>query len=89
MTDADRIKLIKLDQLITEDDMDGLLQQLLKEVEANMRREGILLSESDEDEGLRRMYVGYLYRQRQAPELPMPRMLRYALNNRLMGKGGD
>lgn len=88
MTEQDRIALIKLDQLITEDDMDNLLKQLLKEAEANMAREGITLTESDEDEGLRRMYTGYLYQQRQDPGMQMPRMLRYALNNRVMHEKG-
>ncbi len=88
MTEQERIDLIKLDQLITEGDMDGLLKQLLKEAEANIRREGITLSDSDDDEGLRRMYTGYLYQQRQEPGMQMPRMLRYALNNRVMHEKG-
>ena len=37
-----------------------------------------------EDGGLMVMYAAWLYRKRANDEAVMPRMLRYALNNRLM-----
>ena len=49
-------------------------------------REGVTLQEpySAEDAQLIIMYASYLYRKRATDE-PMPRMLRWALNNRIFG----
>ena len=53
-------------------------------------REGVTLTEpyTSEDANLIVMYASYLYRKR-ATEEPMPRMLRWALNNRIFGRDAD
>lgn len=50
-------------------------------------REGVQLQEpySDEDAQLIIMYASYLFRKRATDE-PMPRMLRWALNNRIFAE---
>ena len=62
------------------------LQNLLGLADALIKREGIHLTDSIEDNNLRVMYAAYLYRKRASPETAMPRMLRYALNNRKFGE---
>ena len=49
------------------------------------QREGIALAETLEDAQLVEMYAAYLVRKRATTE-PMPRMLRWALNNRLFSQ---
>ena len=49
-------------------------------------REGINLTESIEDGNLIVMYAAYLYRKRADSSPVMPRMLRYALNNRVFSE---
>ena len=53
-------------------------------------REGLTLTEpyTNEDANLIVMYASYLYRKRATDEA-MPRMLRWALNNRIFGRGAD
>ena len=48
-------------------------------------REGVALTDSVEDGQLVEMYAAYLVRKRATTE-PMPRMLRWALNNRLFSQ---
>ena len=50
-------------------------------------REGVTLTNSAEDAQLIIMYAAYLYRKRATNE-GMPRMLRWALNNRIFSGGG-
>ena len=50
-----------------------------------IKREGVCLRENIEDLELVEMYDAYLIRKRATNE-GMPRMLRYALNNRLFGQ---
>ena len=58
--------------------------ELAKLIENNIR-EGITLADTPEDAQLIEMYAAYLYRSRRDTSLQMPRMLRWALNNRLFG----
>ena len=53
-------------------------------------REGVTLTEpyTTEDANMIVMYAAYLFRKRATDE-PMPRMLRWALNNRIFGRGAD
>lgn len=69
----------------------GYLTGLIARAKEFIRREGITLSDSDEDGGLVEMYAAYLYRKRNSDDTAMPRMLRWALNNRLISEkaGGD
>lgn len=64
----------------------GYLTGLIARAKELIRREGITLTDSAEDGGLVEMYAAYLYRKRAADNAPMPRMLRWALNNRVISE---
>lgn len=65
---------------------DDYLTTLITAAEQMIAREGITLTDSVEDGNLAVMYAAYLYRKRVEDDPPMPRMLRYALNNRLFAQ---
>ena len=65
---------------------DEYLQMLITAAREMITREGITLTDSIEDGNLIVMYTAYLYRKRADGEPVMPRMLRYALNNRLFSQ---
>ena len=95
MTRDDLLTLLMLDlNLKTVDDArKQQLTQLLNAALELIAREGVLLPlpYSAEDGHLIVMYASYLYRKRATNE-PMPRMLRWALNNRILSEkagGGD
>ena len=94
MTREDLITLLKLDLNLRAVD-DARLEQLGQLLDAAVdliAREGVQLGSpySYEDGQLVVMYASYLYRKRATAE-PMPRMLRWALNNRIFSEkaGGD
>lgn len=88
MTEADRITLLRQDLQNPPAASDAYLSHLLKTAEERIFEEGIQLTDSTGDEDLRIMYAAYLYRKRGKDDNPMPRMLRYALNNRLFSQKG-
>ena len=65
---------------------DAYLQNLIETAEQMITREGITLADTIEDGNLVVMYAAYLYRKRADDSPVMPRMLRYALNNRLFSQ---
>lgn len=86
MEKADKVKLLKLNLQITTGKLDGYLGFLLDSAAAMIRREGVHLVESFEDVQLTLMYAAYLYRKRNDDPGPMPRSLRFALNNRIFSE---
>lgn len=64
---------------------DEYIANLVDAASSMIAREGITLTDSVEDGNLIVMYAAYLYRKR-VDNSPMPRMLRYALNNRLFSE---
>ena len=64
---------------------DEYIANLIAAASLMIAREGITLTDSVEDGNLIVMYAAYLYRKR-VDNSPMPRMLRYALNNRLFSE---
>lgn len=85
--DETRLKLLKLDLQISTSAIDDLLQQMLDAACGMIEREGVSLDlSSPEDTQLVVMYAAYLYRKRRDDNPTMPRMLRFALNNRLFGQ---
>lgn len=88
MSDEKRLALLKLDLEILTNVKDLYLSHLLKVARGEVEKEGIQLTESVSDENLVIMYAAYLYRKRAAEITTMPRMLRWALNNRLMSQKG-
>ena len=74
-----------LDIIPSDTSRDEYLQQLIYAATALIEREGATLTDTIEDGQLIVMYAAYLYRKRATDE-PMPRMLRWALNNRIFSE---
>ena len=92
MNEFDVLQLLKTDLLVSSAALDEYLLTLICTAQQLIRTEGITLRpECAADWTLVEMYAAYLYRKRAAQtaaEAQMPRMLRYALNNRLMAEMG-
>ena len=97
MTDADILKILQSDLnfLVVDEPLKEQLTHYIDTAKALIQREGVTLVApfSVEDGELIEMYAAYLFRKRATGEA-MPRMLRWALNNRLFGEkakagGGD
>ena len=86
MTQEDLLKLLQADLNMLQPDATRTAQltQLINAALQLIAREGVTLDEpySFEDGNLVVMYASYLFRKRATDE-PMPRMLRWALNNRI------
>lgn len=102
MTDSELLSMLKSNLEIAGSSRDGYLGQLLAAARAEAAAEGADLDPSDiRDANILVMYASYLYRGRaggtdradyrtaSAGASGMPRMLRYALNNRIIGGKGD
>lgn len=89
MTDTEILTMTKLNLAIASTTWDSYLTNLISVSKSAIGREGITLdSTSIEDCNLVVMYTAYLFRKRVEDVAPMPRMLRYALNNRVMSEKG-
>lgn len=86
MTETDLLKLLKLNLGMITTVYDDYLAHLLLTSRELISREGISLRDTPEDNELIVMYAAYLYRKRAEDNPPMPRMLRWALNNRLFSE---
>ena len=80
------LSLLKTDLQLLSSAFDNYLMQLLSAAVEFITREGIKLTNSAEDMQLVQMYAAYLYRKRAHDDPVMPRMLRFALNNRLFSQ---
>lgn len=87
MSNENLLPILKLNLQLTSNAYDELLKFQLNTAVNLITREGITLTDSSEDAMLVVMYAAYLYQKRNSNE-PMPRMLRYALNNRVMSEKG-
>lgn len=85
MTDEDKLVMLKIDLPITTNAYDTRLMQYLRAAEEEISREGITLSDTVSDNELVIQYAAWKWRNRQTGET-IPRMLRYALNNRLFSE---
>lgn len=87
MTDADILTLLQVDlgELYPSEQRAAFLTQAIQAARQFITREGVALTDSVEDGQLVEMYAAYLVRKRATTE-PMPRMLRWALNNRLFSQ---
>ena len=67
------------------------LNRLIAQAKMLITREGVTLTDSAEDGLLVEMYAAYLYEKRKSDNATMPRMLRWALNNRVISEkaGGE
>lgn len=86
MTDAPLLlKALKVDLGITTHAFDDRLLDRLAQARELITTEGAVLTDSQGDRELVVMYAAYLWRER-ASGADMPRMLRYALNNRILNQ---
>ncbi len=76
---------VKTDLGISTCAYDSRLTDAILTAKARLREEGIVLTDSDADRNLVVMYAAYLWRCRSSGE-GIPRMLRYAMNNRLFSQ---
>lgn len=88
MTDETILAMLKANlQIIAGNTLqDEYLNSLITTAKQMITREGITLADTVEDGQLVVMYAAYLYRKRADDAPVMPRMLRYALNNRLFSQ---
>lgn len=86
MTDGELLIMTKSNLAIAGSTWDSYLQNLITVSKQSIAREGITLTDTLEDDNLIVMYASYLYRKRVEDVAAMPRMLRYALNNRLFAE---
>ena len=76
---------VKTDLGIVTTAYDARLGSCIRTAKERIREEGIALCDSEGDRNLVVMYAAYLWRCRSSGE-GIPRMLRYALNNRLFSQ---
>lgn len=86
MNNESILSILKMDLKISASQYDEYLNNLIELSKAAIAKEGIILDDSTEDGMLVEMYAAYLYRKRKEESNGMPRMLRYALNNRLFSQ---
>ena len=95
MTDAEILATTKYNLAIAGDAWDSYLATLIEVAKKSIKTEGITLNLDEIDDcNLVVMYAAYLYRKRAESSVQgtlswvagMPRMLRYALNNRLLAE---
>ena len=88
MTKVDLMPLLKaqINKIYTDASRTAQLEHLIDTAIQMIAREKVILSEpySAEDAQLIIMYAAYLFEKRNTNE-PMPRMLRWTLNNRIFG----
>lgn len=84
-TRAQALAMLKIDLGITTEAYNVRLEQYLTAAETEIAREGATLDNSVGDLQLRVMYAAWMWRRRDTME-GMPRMLRYALNNRIFSE---
>lgn len=76
---------LKIDLGITTDAYDERLYAYLENAQTQIEREGITLGGEIDDDQLLIMYAAWTWRKRDSGE-GMPRMLRYALNNKVFAQ---
>ena len=88
MADADILSILKIDLQVSSPALDTYLTALIASAKDFISKEGISLAGTYGDGILVEMYAAYLYRRRREENVQMPRMLRWALNNRLFSQKG-
>lgn len=76
---------LKVDLGITTDSYNDRLTAYLENAQREIQREGATIGDSVDDDQLVIMYAAWTWRRRDTGE-GMPRMLRYALNNRVFSQ---
>lgn len=86
MNDEQMLAMLKVDLQLTTTAYDNRLLMLMETAKGEIRREGVTnlnTASSVNDANLVIMYAGWMWRKRDNME-GMPRMIRWALNNRIM-----
>lgn len=91
MTNAEMLELVKLDLGELNNDKDILIRETIEAAKDYIQTEGVALDmDNASDADLVKMYASYLFRKRASDKADgvgnvgkMPRMLRWALNNRV------
>lgn len=83
MTLFEMLTALKIDLGITTDRYDERLGQLLESAQKQISDEGVSLQDNVADGNLVVMYAAWMWRRRDTGE-GMPRMVRYALNSRVV-----
>lgn len=78
------LAMLKSDLSILHSHQNEYLKTLIHIATQNVKEEGITLEDNYGDNGLVVMQAAYLFRMRSKEENKMPRMLRYALNKRIL-----
>ena len=76
---------LKVDLGITTESYNDRLKAYLENAQREIQREGATIGDSVDDNQLVIMYAAWMWRRRDSGE-GMPRMLRYALNNRVFSQ---
>ena len=87
MSNADIVKMLRLDLQNPPGALDEYLAFLVRSAQEQIAEKGITLDGSTEDAHLVVMYASWMYRRRNNIE-GMPRMLQYALHSRLIREKG-
>ena len=85
MDNSTILTILKTDLQISVDAYDDLLTNYIKLAKVAIETEGIKLTDSVDDGMLVEVYAAWLARKRKE-NVPMSRMLRYMLNNRLLSE---
>lgn len=85
MTDSELLAMLKTDLGITTTAFDERLAQYITSAETEIEKEGATLTDSVGDAQLIIMYAAWMWRRRDTGE-GMPRMVRYALNNKIFSE---
>lgn len=85
MTNSELLTMLKIDCGITTTAFDERLAQYVEVAKTEITREGATLADTASDSQLIVMYAAWLWRKRDTGE-GMPRMLRYALNQRVFSQ---
>lgn len=88
MGDREILEILKTDLQISTNAIDDYLYAIIAGARGYIAKEGISLTQTIEDGMLIEMYSAWLYRKRREENAQMPRMLRWALNNRLFSEKG-
>lgn len=86
MQDDLLLVMLKQDLEILHAVKDDYLKNLISMAQEMIAREGVILGDTLEDQGIVVMYAAWMYRKRAAPDSAMPRMIRAALNNKLFSQ---
>lgn len=79
------LEMLKVDLGISTNAYDERLSVYIQYATEEIEREGTVLSDTISDQNLVAMYAAWLWRKRETGE-GMPRMLRYALNNKVFSQ---